>query len=114
MLRKALLSTLLATALVGCGGKAFDYHPQNEIPKGPGLFSGEDGAFVLISDKKQSRPQTETAADKRPEAASFQEFREFQEFQRCKTSAKDGPEYREFHEWREWKAYRTWKERQSN
>ena len=125
MLRKALLSTLLAAVLVGCGGKTFEYHSQNEIPEGPGLLSGDKGHFVIYSDeeKKQqavtaatgdrSKSDTPAATESVPPgmAAEFQEFKDYEEFRRWKATAKDGPEYREFQEWREWKAYRAWKER---
>ena len=42
--------TLLACglALVGCADpKPFHYDSANEIPSGPGLFSGQDGEFNL-------------------------------------------------------------------
>ncbi len=35
-------------SLAGCvGGQPFDYTPVDEIPPGPGLFSGADGAFTI-------------------------------------------------------------------
>ncbi len=45
-----------------CGGEPYTYEPDHELKPGPGLFSGEDGEFKLISpddamDKKQSEEQ---------------------------------------------------------
>lgn len=38
----------LAAMLAGCSGvEPYSYTPIDEIPPGPGLFSGEDGEFVL-------------------------------------------------------------------
>lgn len=39
-----LLAGMLAS---GCAGQPFAYHDANQIPQGPGLVSGEDGAFRL-------------------------------------------------------------------
>ena len=39
---------LLALALGGCAGATpFEYRAADEIPEGPGIFSGRDGAFTL-------------------------------------------------------------------
>ncbi len=111
------MSVLLAAALAGCGGKPFEYHSGNEIPKGPGLLSGESGGLVFSRDKKDVKaappPAGAQAQAVAGDAAEFREFQEFQEFRRWKEAAKDTPEFREFQDWREWKAYRSWKERQS-
>lgn len=51
-----LLSLALAAAtLAGCGAVPLDYHSQREIPPGPGMFSGEPGAFVWRMGKADSR-----------------------------------------------------------
>ncbi|MBI3897255.1 MAG: hypothetical protein HY308_03045 [Gammaproteobacteria bacterium] len=108
--RNALLISLLTVFLVGCGGTPFTYQSRNEIPEGPGIFSGETGEFTVYSDKKAkvNTPATAKVADaSTPEA--YGEFQEFQEFQRWKEANKDTPEYKEFQDWREWKAYRAWK-----
>ncbi len=109
MTRKAVMASLLTLMFVaGCSGKAFEYHSQNDIPRGPGMFSGEDGAFTLYSDA-QGKPNAEKSASEN----EMRDFKEFQEFRRWKeSSGKDSPEYRESLDWQEWKAYRNWKQRQ--
>ncbi|HKX38203.1 MAG TPA: hypothetical protein VJN20_06095 [Burkholderiales bacterium] len=42
---------LLVLALGGCAGAApFEYRAADEIPEGPGLLTGKDGAFTLRTD----------------------------------------------------------------
>jgi hypothetical protein len=84
-----LSAPILAAAVAGCAAAPFEYHPATEIPRGPGLFSGEGGALVLRVDGAGER----------------------EEFQRQKNVGERSPEYREFQEWREW---REWKRRQGN
>jgi len=49
--RARLASLALALALAACAGaKPFEYHPIHEIPEGPGLFTGEDGEWVIYGD----------------------------------------------------------------
>ncbi len=46
-----LAALALALALAACAGaKPFEYHPIHEIPEGPGLFTGEDGEWVIYGD----------------------------------------------------------------
>ena len=47
---RALLAVACIT-LAGCAGEPVPYHSGNEIPQGPGLLSGEDGAFVLSAEE---------------------------------------------------------------
>jgi hypothetical protein len=48
-MRKLMILGFVAGLLAGCaGGKAFDYVPPDELPAGPGLFSGEDGHFSVF------------------------------------------------------------------
>ena len=43
-----LAAAVFATALAACSaGKPADYTAIDEIPPGPGLFSGADGEFTL-------------------------------------------------------------------
>ncbi len=49
--RARLASVALALLLAACAGaKPFEYRPIHEIPDGPGLFTGEDGAWVIYGD----------------------------------------------------------------
>jgi hypothetical protein len=43
---RALLLVMCAT-LAGCAAEPVAYHSQNEISRGPGLFTGPQGEFVL-------------------------------------------------------------------
>ena len=44
-----LLAFILLAFIGGCSTapKPFDYQSDNALKKGPGLFSGEDGAFTI-------------------------------------------------------------------
>ena len=88
------LCAVLAAGLAGCSAAPFDYHSPGEIPRGPGLLSGKDGAFVLTLGK--GSPPPPVAAD------------DGQEFERWRRAAEGSDEYREFQDWREW---REWKRR---
>jgi hypothetical protein len=125
LVRDLIVSALLLAVLAGCGGVPSHTQRRDEIPDGPGLFSGEKGHFVIYSDEEKKKQATSVAAGDRSESDAparpespastqdeFQEFKEYEEYRRWKEAAKDGPEYREFQEWREWKAYRAWKEQQ--
>ena len=94
MKNKTILpAALLAAALAGCGATPIEYHSQTEIPRGPGMFSGDEGglAFRLSgfsgksAETKSATPTAPAAAPNRPlSAEELQEFREFQEFKEWK------------------------------
>jgi hypothetical protein len=46
-MRRWLALLLGCLALAACAGEPFDYTPADRIQPGPGLFSGEDGEFVI-------------------------------------------------------------------
>ena len=49
-----------ALALAGCDSyEPLEVTPNSEIRPGPGLFTGERGAFYIVGDKRQM-PQEET------------------------------------------------------
>jgi hypothetical protein len=103
---------LLLAMVAGCSAKSFEYRPTTEIPEGPGMLSGEKGAFVLYSGRDAANAISNTReALKIPngEHAMDLDVQEFQEFKRWKEANRDSPEYREFREWQEWKAFRAWK-----
>jgi hypothetical protein len=98
----AWLTAVSALLAVGCSGQPFEYHSQNEIPEGPGIFSGKDGAFTLGGGDAQSEPDAE--------AAQAAEATEFETFQRWKNDPRNAAEYQEFLEWRVWNANRDLQE----
>ena len=64
------LLVAVCAALTACAAQPTPYHSQNEIPRGPGLLSGAEGAFVLrVGDS--AAPQN--AAEER----EYQEWREW-------------------------------------
>jgi hypothetical protein len=101
----AWLTAVSALLAVGCSGQPFEYHSQNEIPEGPGIFSGKDGAFTLGGGDAQSEPDAEAA-----QAAEAAEATEFETFQRWKNDPRNAAEYQEFLEWRVWNANRDLQE----
>ena len=119
--RRALLISLLAMGLAGCGGVPFAYRPHAEIPDGPGLLSGAKGGVIFRSGESQEAKQSgdassadSTGGSQMPDSTAVPaerlEFQDFQAFRRWRQSQQDSPEYREFQEWREWKDYRARKE----
>ena len=46
-MRRWLALLLCGLGLAACAGEPFDYVPGDAIRPGPGLFSGEDGEFVI-------------------------------------------------------------------
>ena len=61
-----LLAFILIIAMSGCSTapKPFDYQPDNELKKGPGLFSGENGAFTIYRKPAATDKVTETGEKK--------------------------------------------------
>lgn len=45
-----LLLLLICSVVAGCAAEPVPYHSGNEIPRGPGLLTGPEGAFVLNAD----------------------------------------------------------------
>ncbi|MGQ0547079.1 MAG: hypothetical protein ACT4P3_17390 [Betaproteobacteria bacterium] len=81
---KSFAALALAAALAGCGAAPFEYHPQSEIPRGPGMLSGDEGALVLRAGEPDER----------------------RDFERWKKDKAGSAEYQEFLEWREWRRQR--------
>lgn len=88
-MRGALLAACVT--LAACAGQPVPYHSQNEIPVGPGLLSGADGAFVL---RPFATPPAEPAPSSHEPSASPRDG---------SAAPRDAAEEREFQEWREWK-----------
>ncbi len=133
----------IALLVMGCAKpKPFVYHPDSEIPEGPGLFSKEKGAFVIYDTEKEksegtssaesktdtwqdqapSRLQEATGVDNKTNTAEeyrqFQQWqqdqKQYQEFKEWKQSGQNTREYQEFLEWKRWKEYKQWQENQQN
>ena len=128
--------------IFGCGAKSYDYHPHHEIPEGPGVFSGDDGAFPIYKSKDATAddatgetaatPSAQKVADANAPAvtgtenqvpADYKEFLEYQawrqekddfeNFQEWKQSKEGAREYQEFLEWKRWQEYRRWQDQQN-
>jgi len=128
---------LIILALVGCHAKPYDYKPTaGEMKEGPGVLSGEDGAFTVYDSKKggvsakdpnaqtsgtagaaatvAAGPQTASQSGSTP--AGAQDYQEFQEFQQWQ---KEKAQFREYQQWKqsapdssdfkEFQEYQQWK-----
>ncbi|MGQ0545116.1 MAG: hypothetical protein ACT4P3_07260 [Betaproteobacteria bacterium] len=49
---RAVPIALLAAALGGCGAAPLEYRAAQDLPEGPGMFSGAAGAFVFRAGPK--------------------------------------------------------------
>lgn len=106
--------------IAGCNGKSFKYVNENEIPPGPGVFTGEKGKWTVYNSDAKKETEQKSAVAKDPETREFKQFQEwkkeqqdFQAFQEWKKSKQGAQEYREFLEWQQWKAYKQWQESQN-
>lgn len=136
-----VLACIALVMIAGCNGKSFEYVNENEIPPGPGVFTGEKGEWTIYnSDAKKEPGQKSAAAEsddpaknttaaggsaavtaaEDPETREFKQFQEwkkeqqdFRAFQEWKKSKQGAREYREFLEWQQWKAYKQWQESQN-
>ena len=132
--------TIVLAAMTGCRSTSYKYHSENEIPEGPGVFSGRDGEFTVYDSTSASRgeapetgatavDQTDTAPGEQPisvvlpevdqaaaeEFAAFQTWKkeraEFEAFKNWKQSEEGADEYAEFLEWKRWQEFRRWQEK---
>jgi hypothetical protein len=67
-MKKTVLT--LCAVLAGCAAEPVPYHSGNEIPRGPGLLSGERGEFSLKTGGSSAAPRDAT------EEKDYQEWRE--------------------------------------
>lgn len=74
-MRRAIIAAAAAAGLAGCSATPYEYHSQNDIPRGPGMFSGPEGAFVFRTQDRDS-----------------DEWREFQEWKRRKAAEEGAKE----------------------
>lgn len=82
--------TVLAgvAALSACAAQPFEYHSPQEIPRGPGALTGQDGALVLRA------KQSPHANDER---------RAYEHFDQSEGETEEQREFREWREWRQWR-----------
>ena len=106
-----LLGWILASMMVGCGGKSFEYHSGNEIPEGPGVLSGEDGEFTVYDSKKAAKDKEASAESKSgPQAAEVPAGAGAAAAAAGQTD--EAREYQEVQQWQQWREYKKWQERQ--
>ena len=70
--RHLLISLCLVLLLGGCGGTEYSYRDGRDRKEGPGLLSGEDGAFTVYNagddaGKEGSPPEKQQAERKGPQ-----------------------------------------------
>lgn len=107
-----ILALPLLAALAACASEPFEYHSQNEISKGAGLFTGPSGEATVrlpgTGSEAAAVPRATVVTTATTGAAAgsgdYAEFEAFREFRRAK-GAKSA-DYAEFQEWLEWKASR--------
>jgi len=106
MVARRLALVILAGALAGCGAaKPVPYHSAQEMREGPGMLSGEEGAFVFRVGGN-SPVKAVTPAQRPTAPGSKEEFEAFREYQRWKESSGSTADKREFQDWREWQEWR--------
>lgn len=103
------MTAIILLGLSACSGRYFEYHSAREIPEGPGVFTGEEGAVILGSENLLSASSRSEEGVR--ESRRYQDFSDYQSFQRCKDSSVDTPDCREFRDWQEWKKYKSLQER---
>ena len=59
-MKKLILAT--CAAIAACASEPVPYHSGNEIPRGPGLLSGNQGEFVLKAGDGTSASASTSAA----------------------------------------------------
>jgi hypothetical protein len=137
-----IICAIVMVTLSGCANRPFPYQEGDDIPQGPGVFSGENGEFILY-DSESSPTEKEkmlkrdkviandvstaaikpNSADCSPAIKGQSEFQkveewkkekaEFKAFQRWKQSAKGSEAYRELLEWKQWRDFKHWQEQQN-
>lgn len=116
--RSALLVLIMAWGIWGCAGQPFDPPQTDEIPKGPEVFTKDDGSVILYdSDQKKKQPLAPEKNSGTPpavvhpssSASDYEAFEAYQQWLQWKKSAIENGEYEEFQQWRTWKKYKAWK-----
>lgn len=60
-MKTALALVALGAALAGCNATPLEYHSPQDIPRGPGMFSGAEGGLTMryAKDAKAAPPMDE-------------------------------------------------------
>lgn len=86
-----------------------DFVIHGEEPEGPGVFSGDDGKFILFGDSARSQDETAAPAVE----MSAEDWEEFSAFKRwLKARQERDASYQEFLQWRQFEAYKNWQDSQ--
>ena len=89
-MKTSLSVVLLGAALAGCNATPLEYHSPQDIPRGPGMFSGADGGLTMRTGDAKAIAQADAPGSSvKPAAPTL-----------------SAEEYREFQEWREWRRAR--------
>jgi hypothetical protein len=106
------LISLATVACAGSRGETLRYTDRNDIMEGPGLFTGEEGAFTF-SFGKDGADEAAGGTDSRGSEVSYRKFETFRQFREAETEATDtgahSSAYEDFQLWKEWNEYQEWK-----
>jgi hypothetical protein len=112
-----LTASLVLTACAGSRGEPLQYTDRDEIRDGPGLLTGEEGAFTLEFGGGASDDEAAGSSGSGADEVSYQEYKAFKEYQgsgQQESGARDDEalarEYEEFQKWRESQEYQEWKD----
>ena len=118
---------MLCFALVmiaGCNGKSFKYVNENEIPPGPGVFTGEKGEWTIYDSDAKKEPGQKSVAAESDEPAEKTTAADRKTEQTAGAAAggsaaatvaqdPDTLEFKQFQEWkkeqRDFRAFQEWK-----
>lgn len=111
-LSKFLSFFAVGVLLVSCTTERFVERPRNAEPQGPGLFTGEKGAFSISDAFDEDKKKLKSGGyyildlDGSPRM-SEEEFKEFESFRAWLNSREQGTEeYKEYEAWRAFQQYR--------
>lgn len=104
---KNLAVVIFVLLLVGCGGQALEVRSPDDIPSGPGVFTGEKGEVVFSAGAWKAMPDKQEP----PRAVDELEvpgddFDLFKRWQEWRTSPGMAAEREEFRQWLEYQEYR--------
>ena len=86
-----------------------DFVIHGEEPEGPGVFSGDDGKFVLFGNSSPTPGEGKSPAVEMS-AEDWEEFSAFKRWLKARQERDAG--YQEFLQWRQFEAYKNWQDTQ--